>query len=67
MIPQMDMRFMRLQDRDQDFLIELMEMIGRLQLERLRANTLVARPESSTSGASRDREPGMETEDVETE
>lgn len=59
MIPQMDMRFMRLQDRDQDFLTELMEMIGRLQLERLQRNTLAARPESPTSGTRPDREAAM--------
>lgn len=65
MIPQMDMRFMRLQDRDQDFLTELMAMIGRLQLERLRAGASASaaptqhptRPTSETE-ADTDTEPG---------
>lgn len=60
MIPQMDMRFMRLQDRDQDFLTELMEMIGRLQLERLRKNALTVRPSPEPkTGAEGEREAEM--------
>ncbi|HED03150.1 MAG TPA: hypothetical protein ENI60_00025 [Candidatus Fraserbacteria bacterium] len=34
----------------QDSLTELMQMIGRLQLERMRANTMAARPANPTPG-----------------
>jgi hypothetical protein len=64
MIPQMDMRFMRLQDRDQDFLIELMAMIGRLQRERIQENTLSIRPESPPPGTQAEPEAEKEKNEM---